>query len=64
MDLLAVHGSVTDRNLVESFHDAIQARDELMHLFSLGYVSLPMRAAGAVVASLGVILLVGGLTGA
>jgi urease accessory protein len=33
-------------------------------LLPLGSVSMPMRAAGAIVASLGVILLAGGLTGA
>lgn len=33
-------------------------------LLPLGQVSMPMRAAGAIVASLGVILLAGGLTGA
>jgi arginine decarboxylase len=32
-------------NLVEVYHDAVQARDEAMSLFNLGYMSLPMRAA-------------------
>jgi arginine decarboxylase len=44
-DLLDAYERMTDRNLVEVYHDAIQARDEAMSLFSLGYVSLPMRAA-------------------
>jgi arginine decarboxylase len=44
-DLLDAHERVTDRNLLEVYHDAIQARDEGMSLFSLGYMSLPMRAA-------------------
>lgn len=44
-DLLDCYRNITDRNLKESFHDATQARDEAMSLFSLGYMSLPMRAA-------------------
>lgn len=32
-------------NLVEIYHDAVQARDEAMSLFNLGYMSLKMRAA-------------------
>lgn len=32
-------------NLVEVYHDAVQAREEAMSLFNLGYMSLPMRAA-------------------
>jgi arginine decarboxylase len=32
-------------NLVEVFHDAVQAREEAMSLFNLGYLSLSMRAA-------------------
>ncbi len=33
-----------DSNLVATYHDAIQARDEAMHLFNLGYLELPLRA--------------------
>lgn len=32
-------------NIVEVYHDAVQARDEAMSLFNLGYLSLPLRAA-------------------
>jgi arginine decarboxylase len=32
-------------NLVEVYHDAVQAREEAMSLFNLGYMSLPMRSA-------------------
>ncbi|MCC6426829.1 MAG: biosynthetic arginine decarboxylase [Phycisphaerales bacterium] len=32
-------------NIVEVYHDAVQARDEAMSLFNLGYLSLPMRSA-------------------
>ncbi|MBY0309228.1 MAG: biosynthetic arginine decarboxylase, partial [Phycisphaerales bacterium] len=45
LDLLETYKNLTDRNLVEAYHDATQARDEAMSLFSLGYMSLPMRAA-------------------
>ena len=44
LDLLEALQSMTDRNLLEAYHDATQARDEAMSLFSLGYMSLPMRA--------------------
>jgi len=44
IDLLDAYQNMTDRNLLESYHDATQARDEAMSLFSLGYMSLPMRA--------------------
>ncbi|HVZ94303.1 MAG TPA: biosynthetic arginine decarboxylase, partial [Phycisphaerales bacterium] len=43
VDLFSTNQNITDRNLVESYHDAMQARDEAMSLFSLGYLSLPMR---------------------
>jgi arginine decarboxylase len=45
LDLLDAYNRLTDRNLLEAYHDATQARDEAMSLFSLGYMSLPMRAA-------------------
>jgi len=45
IDLLDAFKGLTDRNLLEIYHDATQARDEAMSLFSLGYMSLPMRAA-------------------
>jgi arginine decarboxylase len=45
MDLIEAYGNMSDRNLLEAYHDATQARDEAMSLFSLGYMSLPMRAA-------------------
>jgi len=44
LDLFQTNENITDRNLIESYHDAMQARDEVMSLFSLGYLSLPMRA--------------------
>ena len=45
LDLIDSWERVTDRNALEVYHDAMQARDEAMSLFSLGYMSLPMRAA-------------------
>ena len=45
LDLLDAYRNVTERNLTEAYHDATQARDEAMSLFSLGYMSLSMRAA-------------------
>jgi arginine decarboxylase len=45
LDLIDAYERLTDRNLLEAYHDALQARDEAMSLFSLGYMSLPMRAA-------------------
>ncbi len=44
IDLLNTFKGLTDRNLLESHHDAMQARDEALSLFSLGYMTLPMRA--------------------
>jgi len=44
-DLLDALRNMSDRNLLETYHDATQARDEAMSLFSLGYMSLPMRGA-------------------
>lgn len=44
LDLFTTYSNINDRNILESYHDATQARDEAMSLFSLGYLSLPMRA--------------------
>lgn len=43
IDLLEAFQNLSDRNLMETYHDATQARDEAMSLFSLGYMSLRMR---------------------
>ncbi|HVU62428.1 MAG TPA: biosynthetic arginine decarboxylase [Phycisphaerales bacterium] len=45
LDLIDAWERLSDRNALEVYHDAMQARDEAMSLFSLGYMSLPMRAA-------------------
>ncbi|MBX3387764.1 MAG: biosynthetic arginine decarboxylase [Phycisphaeraceae bacterium] len=45
LDLIDAYERLSDRNVLEAYHDSLQARDEAMSLFSLGYMSLPMRAA-------------------
>jgi len=42
-DLFDAYNSVGPRRLVEAYHDAIQARDEAMNLFNLGYMNLHLR---------------------
>jgi arginine decarboxylase len=44
LDLLDAYKNLSDRNMMETYHDATQARDEAMSLFGLGYMSLPMRS--------------------
>ncbi|MCC7123509.1 MAG: biosynthetic arginine decarboxylase [Acidobacteria bacterium] len=44
VDLLETYQSVTQRNAVESYHDAQQALDMAMNLFSGGYLPLEQRA--------------------
>ena len=43
-DLLATYTEFDDTALAVAYHDAIQARDESLSLFTLGYMSLPWRA--------------------
>jgi arginine decarboxylase len=43
IDLQETYRSVTGRNLLESYHDAQQALDQALNLFSLGYLSLHQR---------------------
>jgi arginine decarboxylase len=42
-DLFDAYASVSERRLVECWHDAQQARDQVQQMFSLGYLSLEMR---------------------
>jgi arginine decarboxylase len=42
-DLLDAHRSISERRLVECWHDAQQAREQALQMFSLGYLSLEMR---------------------
>lgn len=44
IDLSATYKELNVRNLLESFHDAQQALDMAMHLFSAGYLPLEQRA--------------------
>lgn len=43
-DLHAAWSSLDASNFWENYHDAQQAREEAIHLFALGYLSLPARA--------------------
>jgi len=43
-DLVYALDAVSDTSVMEPFHDALQAREEAMRLFGLGYLSLPLRA--------------------
>ncbi len=42
-DLYDAYRSVSERRLVECWHDAQQARDQVHQMFSLGYLTLEMR---------------------
>jgi len=44
IDLVETHRSITKRNLLESYHDAQQALDSALNLFSLGYLPLAQRS--------------------
>jgi arginine decarboxylase len=44
IDLFEAHKSVTKKNLLESYHDAQQALDSALNLFSLGYLPLEQRS--------------------
>jgi arginine decarboxylase len=43
-DLLAIYRDLSKKNIIESYHDAVQAADEAMNLFNLGYLSIELRA--------------------
>src|SRR5476651_616778 len=42
-DLFEAYRAVTERRLVECYHDAIQAREQALQMFNLGYLSLEFR---------------------
>jgi arginine decarboxylase len=44
IDLQETYRSLTAKNLLESYHDAQQALDQALNLFSLGYLSLEQRS--------------------
>jgi arginine decarboxylase len=43
IDLQETYRSMTGRNLLESYHDAQQALDQALNLFSLGYLTIQQR---------------------
>jgi arginine decarboxylase len=43
IDLAETNRSLSSKNLLESYHDAQQALDQALNLFSLGYLSLEQR---------------------
>lgn len=43
MDLFVAHRSVSERRLVECYHDALQAREQVLQMFNLGLLSLEFR---------------------
>jgi arginine decarboxylase len=44
-NLLATFKDVTNKNLLESYHDALEYKEECLSLFSLGHLSLDQRVA-------------------
>ena len=42
-DLFDAYRSVSERRLVECWHDALQAREQALQMFNLGYLSLEFR---------------------
>jgi len=42
-DLFDSHRSVNERRLVECYHDALQAREQVLQMFNWGYLSLELR---------------------
>jgi arginine decarboxylase len=42
-DLYDAYRTVSERRLVECWHDAMQAREQALQMFNLGYLSLPQR---------------------
>ena len=43
-DLFSIHRDLKQKNLLESYHDAVQAVDEALDLFNLGGMTIEMRA--------------------
>jgi arginine decarboxylase len=43
-DLVAIHRDLKKKNILESYHDAVQAVDEALNMFNVGALSLEMRA--------------------
>jgi len=43
LDLREAYASLTEQKLVECYHDAVQAREDALQMFKLGYLSLAHR---------------------
>jgi arginine decarboxylase len=43
-DLFSIHRDLNKKNFLESYHDAVQAVDESLNLFNLGFLSIELRA--------------------
>jgi arginine decarboxylase len=43
-DLLAIYRDLSKKNMVESYHDATQAVDEMLGMFNLGSLTIELRA--------------------
>jgi arginine decarboxylase len=43
-DLFAIYRDLSQKNCLESYHDAVQSVDETLNLFNLGYLSVELRA--------------------
>ena len=43
-DLAAIYRDLNKKNFLESYHDAVQAMDEVLNLFNLGYLGVDQRA--------------------
>ena len=44
LDLFWISRNINNKNFAESFHDAVQMREDALNLFNLGYLSLEQRA--------------------
>jgi arginine decarboxylase len=43
-DLFGIHRDLNKKNAIESYHDAVQAMEESLNLFNLGYMPIEQRA--------------------
>ncbi len=46
VDLFGIHRDLSQKNVLESYHDAVQAVDEVMNMFNLGSITIEQRALG------------------
>jgi arginine decarboxylase len=43
-DLFSIHRDLNKKNYLEGYHDSVQAMEETLNLFNLGYLTIEMRA--------------------